>query len=89
MNDFPYQRVADEVSRHGLYMRTAVDTTLGAAGVSIPTWLDRLDGMAQHVVILGGAILMFIRIMQAVVELLQRPPKCKGCGKRHFHPCKD
>ncbi len=49
-------------------VRNTIDGALGAAGFTSPFWLDLLDRGAQTVTLVGGAILIIIRLYFAFFE---------------------
>lgn len=64
--------------------KAGLDTAIGVVGMSTPAWLNVMEGYAQHFVIIGGAILVFLRIMVVLVELMQpRLPRYRHDDEGH------
>ncbi len=49
-------------------IRNTVDAALGTAGFTSPFWLDLLDRGAQTITLVGGAILIIMRLYFAYHE---------------------
>jgi hypothetical protein len=54
------------------HIKTALDGTLGAGGFTSPLWLQLLDHGAQTVTLIGGAILIIVRLYFAYLEWRER-----------------
>ena len=50
-----------------------IDATIGAGAVTSPAWLEALNNAVQELVLVGGFILLILRIWIAIREL-KNPP---------------
>lgn len=56
--------------------RTATDAVVATGSLSSPAWLPYLHGIAQDVVLFGGAVLVLVRLAFAIRDLVSgRRPK--------------
>jgi hypothetical protein len=52
-----------------------IDGAVGTGGMSIPLWMNVLNTGLQEVLLIGGAILIVVRVMLAVREWHDRSHK--------------
>lgn len=53
---------------------TLIDTATGGGAISLPFWIDSINILAQEILIIGGVILLVLRIALAVRAWRRRPP---------------
>lgn len=53
---------------------TIIDTVTGGAAISLPFWIDSINIVVQEFLIIGGAILLVLRIALAVRAWRCGPP---------------
>lgn len=59
----------EQLSKH------ALDGAVGGTAVSVPLWIQSIDGWAQLVVAIGGVVLIGLRICIALRDLNRRGPR--------------
>jgi hypothetical protein len=58
------------------------DAVVGLGALASPLWLQIIDASARHLILVGGAVLVLLRLYRAALRLVPARPPRRGRPRR-------